>query len=131
MNLKQLKRDISLSKLGLFDLTGKSKAIIDFLNENLTGLNKYASDSYPNWLFFGKSKRNIVLEYNKENGYLYVDNDKIWSLFKNDLYIENTDIQEIIRWWVVYTLKLKVNYTLVSVNYFWKVVVGTLKLKVN
>lgn len=111
MNLKQLKRYLSLVKLGICELNGKPKSIIDFLNENLIGLNQYASNEYSDLLLFGKSKENIILEYDEKNGYLNMCNNKIWTFFVNDLSMEYTDILEIIQCWAVDTLKLKINYT--------------------
>ena len=111
MNIQILKRNIKLQELGIETLSSGEQKILDFLNEKLSGLNTYTSDIYSNLLFFGKDKENIVLEYNKEIGYLYVSYRKIWSFFESKFDMKYADIQKLIGWYVGETLNLKVTHT--------------------
>ena len=111
MNLEIFKRNIKLQELGIDKLSTKEQEILDFLNENLTDLNTYTTNNHLNYLFFGKNKENIILEYNKENGYLYVAYEKIWAFFESKFDMKYTEIQGLMGWWVGDTLHLKVNHT--------------------
>ena len=110
MNVEIFKRNIKLQELGIGKLSSVEQKILDFLNENLTDLNAYTTNNYLNYLFFGKNKENIVLEYNKESGYLYVSCDRIWSFFESEFDIKDIDIQMVIGWYLGNTLNLKVNH---------------------
>ena len=110
MNVDIFKRNIKLQELGI-ELSDMEQKLLDFLNENLSGLNIYTTHTYSNPLFFGKNKDNLILKYNKENGYLYTHYDKIWSFFESKFDMEYTDIQKLIGWYVGETLNLKVNHT--------------------
>ena len=112
MKAKILIRNIKLQELGIENLSSREQKILDFLNEKLSGLNTYTSDIYSNLLFFGKDKENIVLEYNKEIGYLYVSYRKIWSFFESKFDMGFTDIEKLIGWYVGETLNLKVEHTI-------------------
>ena len=131
MNLEIFKRNIKLQELGISKLSTKEQEFFDFLNENLTNLNTYASDKSHDSLFFGKDIKNIVLEYNKENGYVYVSYVKIWSFFESKFDIKYTEMQGLMRWWVGDNLHLKVNHTSYYLGEYDNYVGDTLHLMVN
>ena len=111
MNIEIFKRNISLYKLGIAELDNSERIIYEFLIENLSGLNTYISDKYPDDLYFGKSEKDIILYYDTKNEWLRVKYDNIWSFFKNDLMMEYDNIQSLTKWWVDVTLNLKPKHT--------------------
>lgn len=99
MNTEIFKRNIKLQELGIGELSIREQEILDFLNEKVNYLNSYSSDKHTDFLFFGKSKDNIILQYIEQGRYIYVGG-VIWSFFELKLNMEYIDIQELMGWWV-------------------------------
>ncbi len=108
MKLEQLKREISLNKLGITGMSMKASKILDFLEDNLMGLNKYTHVSDSRYICFGKEKDKLILEYDKERNTLSIDYE-IWSFFDLELSIEYIHIKSILRWYIVNAHKIDVD----------------------
>jgi len=107
MDIKIFKRNIQLSKLGIGELDDDEKKIYNFLVDNLSNLQTFISDKNPDELFFGKSRESIVLIYDSKNETLHIDYVKIWSFFRDDLLMERSYIEILIKWWIGVQLNLK------------------------
>jgi len=97
MNLEILKRNISLHKLGIAELTGTEKRVYELLRSNLSELKAYTSETHDA-IYYGKSLDLIIIRYNLVTGVLWLKSDEIWSFFRN-LSIRDSDIKSFISWW--------------------------------
>ena len=100
MNFKQIIRSIKLSVILNEPLTGEVSEIVSFLNDNLSNLNTFKNDTYPDYIFYGKDKDSLLFFQDIKNGCCYVHNDKIWSVFESKLNMQHTDIQQLMTWYI-------------------------------
>ena len=91
----------------------KNIAIIKYLNSEFSDLTPYETEKYPDYIFFMKDGE-VVFDYNKENGVVYISYDKIWSFLKNFFGLEYEEIQGLTKKWVEEHYKLRVITTLVT-----------------
>jgi len=91
-SIKILKRNLSLSKLGIGELSTIEQKMYDFLINNLTNLNIYTCSDYPGILFIGKSEESIILQYSINDKFLSASINKIWNFFENELGMSDGDI---------------------------------------
>ena len=95
-------------------MTDKVKhTIIKWLNSEYGDLEPFESEKYPDYIFFMKNGES-VLEYNKENGVVYVSYNKIWSFFKSYFELKYVEIQGLTKEWVEEHYKLRVTTTMPS-----------------
>jgi hypothetical protein len=73
--------------------------VIKWLNKNYGDLKPYETDQYPDHIFFMKDKQ-VIFDYNKENGFVYVSYDDIWSFLVRIFSMEYEQIQEVTKLWV-------------------------------
>ena len=64
MTTKDYFRQMALHDLG-YPADPKLIELRDYLEYQLTNLNKYDIKDYPNWIGYGKSEDNIILEYSE------------------------------------------------------------------
>jgi len=107
INIKILKRNLQLHKLGIGELDSDEDKLCVFLLNNLSKLKTHKSDMSPNDLYYGKSADEIVLYYEVRKKCLWVEYSEVWSFFSKDLQMEKGDIDLVMLWWVGYTLGLK------------------------
>ena len=62
----------------------------------LNSLDQKVYDRYPNSIFYVKDNE-VYMEYDKENGYLWISYDKIWSVFQLKYHMEDLQIQRFIK----------------------------------
>ena len=106
MNIEAFKRNVQLAKLGIGELDRLERKLYDFLIIDLSDLKKYVPDKYPNNIYFGKSKHNILFKYDSQSQWLYV-NYGVWRFLTNDLNIRYIDVPKLISWWVEATFAFK------------------------
>ena len=87
--------------------------IINHLNKEYSGLVRYETDSYPNYIFFMNDGK-VIFNYNKENGYVGISYDKIWLLLSSFFGLEYEEIRDLTKEWVEEHYKLDVTTTLPS-----------------
>jgi len=106
MNIEIFKRNIQLTKLGIGELVGLEKKVYDFLMTELSDLNIYR-DMNPKNLYYGKSMDSIVLNYELDWEWSWVDDKSVWKYLVELLGVEFRNINEIelvLAWWIEYTL---------------------------
>jgi|LakMenEpi03Aug12_release.lakeMendotaPanAssembly.Ray.scaffolds.fasta_scaffold1484383_2 hypothetical protein len=64
------------------------------------------SEKYPNLIFYKKNGV-VVMEQDKISKNFYFDYDEIWSIFESLFGMKFEQIQDVIRYWLEETLKLK------------------------
>ncbi len=84
--------------------------IINYLNKEYSGLVRYETDSYPNYIFFMNDGK-VIFNYNKENGYVGISYDKIWLLLSSFFGLEYEEIRDLTKEWVEEHYKLEVTTT--------------------
>jgi hypothetical protein len=75
-------------------------------------LNKYFSNLTPekyediNSVFYVNPSDELMMEYDKENERVYIQNDHIWSKIQSLFHLDYDDTQSIIKVWLEETYKL-------------------------
>lgn len=69
---------------------------LDFLHSSFKRLNVYFSKNYPDWKFYGKSKEDLIYNYNIKTKNLHVSIDKIDTVLKNKFDIDSVDLKKIV-----------------------------------
>jgi len=85
--------------------------IINYLNKEYSGLIWYETDKWEDYIFFMKNDK-VIFEYNKENGYVYISYDRIWSFLESFFGLKFEEIQDLTKEWVEEHYKLSVTTTL-------------------
>ena len=84
--------------------------IINYLNKEYSGLIWYETEQYPNFIFFMKNDE-VIFEYNKKNGKVYISYEHIWSFLSSFFGLKYTEIQDLTKEWVEEQFKLSVTTT--------------------
>ena len=125
-NFDQTKLDLDDPEPGYFIVYNhvRGEEILKWLEDNIgtkkDPLKEFTSLKYPESKFYGTIKDNILLrwykyqEQDRKNDILYINYYKIWSVFKSKFELNDTEAEEIIEWWVVETLQIKANNTIIS-----------------
>jgi len=75
------------------------KAAISWLNKNYGDLESFETEKYPDYIFYKKGN-DVIFDYNKKNGYVYVSYGEIWSFLSSFFSMEYEQIQDITKVWV-------------------------------
>jgi hypothetical protein len=86
------------------------KTAIKWLNKNYGNLGVYETEKRPDYIFYIKNGE-VILDYNKKNGVVYVSHNHIWSFLENFFSMEIQQIQEVTKLWVEEHYKLGVTTT--------------------
>ena len=84
--------------------------IKNYLNKEYSGLVRYETDGWKDYIFFMKDGK-VIYEYNKKNGVVYPSYDKIWSFLESYFGLEYEEIQSLTKEWVEEQFKLDVTTT--------------------
>ncbi len=78
----------------------------EFLNL-FNNLEVVQSEEEPNWTLYRFEKGKNMMIYNKENEYVHIHFQLIWSFFEDGIGLEHSEIQSIMRKWLgeVYNLR--------------------------
>ena len=96
--------------------------IKNYLNKEYSGLVRYETDGWKDYIFFMKDGK-VIYEYNKKNGVVYLSYDKIWSFLSSFFGLEFEEIQVLTKEWVEEHYKLGVSTTNTKktrLNYRWR-----------
>ena len=88
----------------------RNRVIIKWLNSEFGDLTPFETEKYRNYIFFMKEGE-VVFDYNKKVGIVYISYDKIWSFLENFFELEYEEIQDITKQWVEEHYKLRVTTT--------------------
>jgi hypothetical protein len=91
---------------------------INWLNDNFGDLEPFESDIHPNHIFYRKGDE-IIFEYNKNNGIVYVDYDEIWLFFESYFSMKDNQIQYLIKIWIEERYNLEITTTEWQVQSYW------------
>ena len=83
---------------------------LNYLNKEYSGLVRYETDRWKNYIFFMKDDK-VIFEYNKENGKVYISYEHIWSFLNSFFGLKYTEIQDLTKEWVEEQFKLSVTTT--------------------
>ena len=84
------------------------KVAIKWMNQNCSPdqLEIVKSEKNPNSIFYKKNGK-IVMMQDKKHKHFWFDYDEIWSFFESFFGMEYEQIQEVLRYWLEETFKLK------------------------
>jgi hypothetical protein len=83
------------------------KVAIKWLDNNYGDLKPYEPKKFPNHIFYRKGEE-IIFDYNKKNGYVYVTYEEIWSFFERMFSMSNQQIESLTKVWVEERYNLRV-----------------------
>jgi hypothetical protein len=94
--------------------------IINYLNKEYSGIIPIETDKWEDYVFFMKNDK-VIFEYNKENGYVGISYDKIWSFLESFFGLGYKEIQDLTKEWVEEQFKLRVTTTekLLQLKFQW------------
>jgi hypothetical protein len=105
MNIKQLIRSYNSCTILDQPLGGISKETFDFLAEKFAGLNAYKDGGYPDYIFYGKTRKDIVIDHNLKDKTCFI-NKYIWLVFLNRYGLTAyEDIRIFMTWYIVNILQ--------------------------
>ena len=87
-----------------------NKIVIKWLNLEFGDLTPDETEEYPGYIFFMKDGE-VVFDYNKKDGDVYISYDKIWSFLESFFGLEYKEIQDLTKEWVEEHFKLRVTTT--------------------
>jgi len=94
--MKDILRDISISKLTEETLVGDAKKVNDFFINLLDGIEEYISDKYPGDIFFRKNGI-IYMKHDSKNKRLWCSHEHIWSFFETEFGYKYEEISQLIQ----------------------------------
>ena len=83
---------------------------LNWLNKNYGDLELFETKKYSDHIFYIKNGK-CILQHNKENGYVFVSYDEIWSFFESYFGMNFQQIQDLTKQWVEEQYKLGVTTT--------------------
>ena len=86
------------------------KAAINWLNKKYGDLEPFETRKYPDYIFYRQGNE-IIFDYNKKNGNVYVNYDEIWSFFESFFGMNYQQIQDLTKVWVEERYNLRVTTT--------------------
>jgi len=89
------------------------KVAINWLNKKYGDLESIETEKHPDYIFYKKDDE-VIFDYNKKNGDVYIDYDRIWSFFKLVFDMNNQQIQDLTKVWVEEHYNLRVRTTTTS-----------------
>jgi len=115
-------KELRQIKLALIDndfMTNRIKSILSVLDETLGGLNKYNSNKYKIFNFYGVSKEDLRFWQEKimtrQWNCTYV-HSKVYDIFLNVLNLSTDDTNTLIRWYIERVYKIKTSYTVIPIH---------------
>ncbi len=109
MNLQENIHRIQ-SMMGVIKENKLNQIAVKWLNDEYGDLIPFETEKYPNHIFYRKGKE-IIFDYNKKNGNVYVDYNEIWSFLQSMFGMEYQQIQDLTKEWVEEHYKLRVTTT--------------------
>ena len=86
------------------------RAVLKYLNTIYGDLTPFETDKHPNFIFFMKDGE-VIFDYNKKNGKVYISYDRIWSFLESFFGLKYEEIQDLTKEWVEEHYKLSVTTT--------------------
>ena len=102
--------DIYIGMKVIITESKRDKVAIKWLNDNYGDLEPFEAEKYPNHIFYRQGKE-IIFDYNKENGVVFVNDKEIWSFFESFFGMNYQQIQVITKIWVEERYNLRVSRT--------------------
>jgi hypothetical protein len=86
------------------------KVAIKWLNDNYGDLEPSETEKYPDYIFYGRGDE-VIFNYNKKNGVVYINYDEIWVFFESFFDMNYQQIQDSTKLWVEEHYNLRVSTT--------------------
>jgi hypothetical protein len=88
----------------------RDRIALKWLDNNYGDLKPFETEKYPNYIFYKKGDE-VMFEYNKENGVVFINYDDVWSFFESFFDMGYKQIQNITKLWVEENYNLRVSTT--------------------
>jgi len=78
---------------------------LNYLNKEYSGLVRYETDGYPNFIFFMKDGK-FIFDYNTKHNSVHISYVHIWSFLSSIFGLNFKEIQDLTKQWVEEQFKL-------------------------
>jgi len=109
MNLQENIHRIQ-SMMGVINESRINQIAMKWLNDNYGDLIPFEAKKYRNSIFYRKGD-DIIFEYDKRDGIVYISYDDIWSFLESMFGMEWEQIQDLAKEWVEERYNLNVTST--------------------
>ena len=82
------------------------RVVVKWLNKYYGNLIPKKHRDHPKSVFYVNSDNQVMMEYDKENGNVYINNDHIWSKIGLLFHLDYRETQSIMKVWLEETYKL-------------------------
>ena len=82
------------------------RVVIKWLNLYYGNLTPKKHKNYPNFLFYVNPHNEVIMEYDKKIGEVYIPYNSIWAKIKSLFHINDDDAKSIIKVWLEKDYKL-------------------------
>jgi len=82
-------------------------SVLVYLNMNFGDLTPKTNSKYRNSVFYLNSNNEVMMEYDKENGHVFIHNDHVWSKIESLFHLNYNDIKSIMKVWLEESYKLE------------------------
>jgi hypothetical protein len=82
------------------------RVVIKWLNKHYGDLIPKKHKDHPESLFYVNINNKVMMEYNQENGRVYIHYDQIWSKIESLFHLNYSETQSIMKVWVEEDYKL-------------------------
>ena len=83
------------------------RVVIKWLNNHFGNLTQKKHKYYPDSVFYVNSNDKVMMEYDKENGHVFIHNDHVWSKIESLFHLNYNDIKSIMKVWLEESYKLE------------------------
>ena len=76
------------------------RVVLLYLNKNFGNLTPMTNSEFPNLIFYFDSGNNMIMEYDKENEWVFIDYGRIWLKLESLFSIKPREIRKILGYWL-------------------------------
>jgi hypothetical protein len=108
--------------MGVINESRINQIALKWLNDNYGDLIPFETKKHHNFIYYKKGDE-VVFDYNKKNGEVYVSYDEIWSYLQSMFGMEWKQIRDLTKEWIEEHYNLRVtetNYGFYTVLIRWR-----------
>ena len=76
------------------------RVVLLYLNKNFGNLTPMTNSVFPNLIFYFDSGDNMIMEYDKENEWVFIDYGRIWVKLESLFSIKPRETRTILGYWL-------------------------------
>jgi len=108
MEFEKFKRNVALTKLGIYSLDNVEELVYDFLLTKLSNLFVSDEKSTSDVIVYSSLDIPKVILHTRYG--VYVNYEYIWYFFEKVIGVEENDIKKLLKWWFRYHIDIEIGY---------------------